>query len=761
MISLGWSRRFELRTGAGVARFRWAATSTSAAPLPPISGSLTIEGGGHTVSGNDEFRIFDVNGGTLTLKDVALTEGNAGEGRGGAIHMRNGAAVMIERATFSANMASHGGAIATSGGRLTIGESKFMSNIADQSAGAIYASGGSVNISDSRFEKNCATSVTYLVNTRVADSDAFSVDADGCPHVAHIRGAGDHDLPSKPEGGGAIRLLNGARAAIENSVFSDNRATYGGALAMIGARTRLSVSGSSFVKNGANSGGALGASWTGGGSVTIRSSSFVENSAHGYSGGAIEAVRQKLDIANSTFSKNYAAYDGGALVIHESSEATITHATFVENSTRNFRAKAIGNTGGKAYLRNSIITSSSLGEDCVGVWEQNAGNISPDGTCAERPGDDPRLGELTGAPSYYPLRDRSPAIDYADPEYCLEADQAGAPRPQGGGCEIGAIEAQGAIAAEPTPVPPVVCTLAFQIVAANHDRPAGGCPAGRGVDTIVLDKDITLFEPLPPITSHIVIEGNGHSISGNRRHRIFDVDGGRLTIANLTLTGGFLHWGGGGAIRLRNKGQAAVSDSRFINNEAQSGGAIYIDFVGAENSWLRVDRSSFVGNRGWQDGGAIYSSGGDVTVKNSSFVDNVAFGYYASGAIHISNRSGLLTLDNSSFINNGRSGISADSGAIARLTHLTIYGSHPAIIAKQDHIGAAITLYLRNSVLSGELPAYVCDRLRQNIGNLIAGRLLFAAVERRPDAGGSNCLVHASGVAAGKPGDWRWRRALL
>ena len=60
--------------------------------LPPITGRLTIEGGGHTISGNDAYRIFDVNGGALTVKNATLTDGNAGDGAGGAIRMRNGGA---------------------------------------------------------------------------------------------------------------------------------------------------------------------------------------------------------------------------------------------------------------------------------------------------------------------------------------------------------------------------------------------------------------------------------------------------------------------------------------------------------------------------------------------------------------------------------------------------------------------------------------------------------------------------------------------
>ena len=84
------------------------------------------------------------------------------------------------------------------------------------------------------------------------------------------------------------------------------------------------------------------------------------------------------------------------------------------------------------------------------------------------------------------------------------------------------------------------CTLADAILAANHDRAEGDCPAGRGADTIILSQDITLQAELPVITSTITIEGNGYTISGDNRWRIFYNDGGALTINNLTMTKGTL-----------------------------------------------------------------------------------------------------------------------------------------------------------------------------------------------------------------------------
>ena len=65
--------------------------------------------------------------------------------------------------------------------------------------------------------------------------------------------------------------------------------------------------------------------------------------------------------------------------------------------------------------------------------------------------------------------------------------------------------------------------LADAIGAANNDAPTGGCQAGRGADLILLEADITLAAELPAITTNISIHGNGHTISGDEKFRIFQV----------------------------------------------------------------------------------------------------------------------------------------------------------------------------------------------------------------------------------------------
>ena len=106
------------------------------------------------------------------------------------------------------------------------------------------------------------------------------------------------------------------------------------------------------------------------------------------------------------------------------------------------------------------------------------------------------------------------------------------------------------------PVSASVCSLADHIRAANTNTAVGACPKGTSHDIITITEDITLTEALPAITGTITIEGGGHTISGGRMFRIFDVRGGSLTINNLTLIDGradTIDGRGGGRARRRRR----------------------------------------------------------------------------------------------------------------------------------------------------------------------------------------------------------------
>lgn len=207
------------------------------------------------------------------------------------------------------------------------------------------------------------------------------------------------------------------------------------------------------------------------------------------------------------------------------------------------------------------------------------------------------------------------------------------------------------------------------------------------------------------------MEGNGHIISGDKKFRIFNVDGGKLTVNNLTLTEGKGGSGNGGAIRVQNHGQAIINGSHFIKNWAEYGGAIMTIYPSVG---LTIRNSSFVGNTASWDGGAIAKYSGTVTITNSSFIGNVSS--ISGGAIYTSS-SGKIDVMNSTFIDNrsGKGGAVYASGAITTLTHVTMLNGG-IWIYDDDR-----TLNLRNSIIAGHGSADDCHgRLTQNVGNFIA-----------------------------------------
>ncbi len=304
---------------------------TLGAELPVITSDIIIEGGGHTISGDNRWRIFYNDGGALTIRNLTMTKGRA---EGDLIRDEDGSPK-----NDTANPI--GGAIVNWWGTVAISDSAFSDNWAEATGGAI-ANGGELSIASSAFSGNSAE---YI--------------------------------------GGAVFNWWGT-VAISDSAFSGNSAKYGGA-----------------VSNG--------------GELSITSSAFIDNSAQ-FIGGAV-SNGGALSIVSSAFSGN-SADKGGA----------------VANAA-----------GGALSIVNSIIAGGG-GNACSsdGELKQNISNFIQDGSCSPAFEGDPMLGEPVkpedGSPAYLPLLAGSPAIDAADDDYCPETDQIGAARPQGGGCDIGAVE---------------------------------------------------------------------------------------------------------------------------------------------------------------------------------------------------------------------------------------------------------------------------------------------------------------------------------
>ena len=404
--------------------------------LPVITSDITIEGNGYTISGNHRYRIFYNDGGDLTINDLTMTKGYV-EGdlilnRADASHKNTttnpfGGAIVnwqgvltISGSSFSDNLAEYYGGAIYNSGRVSISDSAFSHNSADGSGGAI-ANGGELSISDSVFSHNSADDGGAIYNS---NRTTLSI----------VNSAFSHN---SADDGGAIDNWKGT-LSIVNSAFSHNSADDNGG-AIDNSQGTLTISGSTFRDNLAFWGGAINNDNFG--ELSISGSTFSVNSA--YSGGAIHN-REELSIANSTFSVNSAGETGGA--IHNRDDVRISNSTFSDNSADETGDAIFNREDGKLRITNSIIAGRGW-RACYSDsrLRHNINNFIQDGTCSPAFSGDPKLGKLVepedGSPAYFPLLAGSPAIDAADvDDYCPATDQIGTVRPQGAGCDIGAIE---------------------------------------------------------------------------------------------------------------------------------------------------------------------------------------------------------------------------------------------------------------------------------------------------------------------------------
>jgi hypothetical protein len=134
------------------------------------------------------------------------------------------------------------------------------------------------------------------------------------------------------------------------------------------------------------------------------------------------------------------------------------------------------------------------------------------------------------------------------------------------------------------------------------------------------------------------------------------IKGKHVVIKNSTFSGNT-----GGAVWAR--GDVTVTNSVFSGNSGGSGAAIFA--ADEEDSIPRavlITGSTFYNNEADFDGGAVFGYG-SVEISNSTFVDNTA---QAGGAVYVTAifDSGALNVTNSTFKNNVVSGDDAEGGAL-------------------------------------------------------------------------------------------------
>ena len=572
--------------------------------MPPIDSQVTIDGGGHRISGDSKFQIFTVErGGVLTVKDVTLSRGAASNGA--AIH--NSGNLFIRGSSFSENRADDSGGAVYSVGELQISDSKFSENRANSAGGAVYGQ-AKIDISGSEFKSNTGRGNAGAVYSRRALSlsgSSFSHNSTNgqggaiiSRSATNISGSQFADNRAREDGGA---IATDGELTIKDGSFSDNSSgDSGGAILSIRSTT---ISGSRFSRNKTvHHGGAI----YGKGPLRIEGSSFSDNAAEG-SGGALTSLGT-ANISDGEFTRNRADSDGGAIYNGESGVLNLRDSRF-SNNLAGESGGALFNAG-KADISDGEFTGNRANHNGGAILNGASGAIKLSSSKFSN-----NTAKVAGGGIYNLNR----AIVSLRGGNIFAANQPDGCH--GIRCGIPGVSA--------------VNTAAELAAAIQYANQVGITRA------ISLGANIRLNEALPPIASAITIDGKGFSIHGGDRHRIFCVmRRGQLTIQNLTLVDGSARGSGaicggglegGGAIV--SYGRLQVKASKFMSNAARQGKGGALMLAGATT--VIGEGSTFDGNLA-AEGGAIAAACGSTAISDSVFIQNGAD--LNGGALHLNSK---------------------------------------------------------------------------------------------------------------------------
>jgi len=336
----------------------------------------------------------------------------------------------------NSNAGGNGAGIHHSTGTLTITSSTISGNTGGAGLGG--SNGGGI------YNGNQATSIVHIHSSTISNNSAGSF------------------------GGGILSAIGPGTVTIDDSIgtgstISGNTAGLSGGGVSSFASTTTTISGNTTTTG---TGGGIHSD----GPLTVTNSSVSGNTATVDGGGISHRFgigpAKLLSLTNVTISGNSAtAGSGGGISAGNSLNATNT--TITKNSATNVGG-GIDLTGGSTVnLKNTIVANQTMGADCSGnILASTLNDLDSDGSCgAATTAANALLGPLaanggTIPPLTHTLLTGSPALDAGDVATCTNApvnnlDQRGLPRPQGIGCDIGAVEANH----QPQPTAPDILNL--------------------------------------------------------------------------------------------------------------------------------------------------------------------------------------------------------------------------------------------------------------------------------------------------------------
>ncbi len=652
--------------------------SLSAGVFPSIIEDLSITGAGKGVTLIDAHtasRFFTVsNGQTLMLSGLTLERGTSS----GAGAIEASSAILHINASeilTSTNTSDDGGAISMLHGSGYFTDTDFIANGTVSNVGAIDASGtcGTLSIVGGRFERNyansghggaiwetCATTfisgTTFITNTATASNAA----------------------------GGALYIPGGTNIEIHNSIFQDNRAGRGGAVAHVAAAVVLNIDSTQFISNqsltsNATGGGAL--HLNSGATAWMTNTDFIQNSSVDH-GGAIFYINSSktITLTNVDFYTNTAANGGGAMRqdgllkmtggIFQGNRSTdgagvagdrvdLDGVTF-KNNTATGASGAGLNLGGPAIINNCSFTGN------VAATVGGAFNTYSSATISNSTFFSNIAGTGGGAVEIFNAQPLTLTNSYFESNSSLKG---------------GALFLVG-------PATIVNTDFYSNTATSTSDSTGGGGAIAGGAGVTVIDSDFKynatnvlgtglfingavnvtggVFEGNRGNLAHalgtessgatiLAINASPVTISGTQfiSNTSLDVTAGVYGQSAVTITNSYFERNGATYCGAAKGFPLYIQNSQFISNTASGRGD---SSIGAACQAVSISNSLFQGNSSTYRVGAVYING-TATITNSDFISNTAGD--AAGALFVT---APTTIFNSTFISN--TSIGSGAGAI-------------------------------------------------------------------------------------------------
>ncbi|WP_407375799.1 right-handed parallel beta-helix repeat-containing protein, partial [Methanobrevibacter sp.] len=215
----------------------------------------------------------------------------------------------------------------------------------------------------------------------------------------------------------------------------------------------------------------------------------------------------------------------------------------------------------------------------------------------------------------------------------------------------------------------------------------------NGQKEIILDSDIILNDGeeveysagIKLDADDLIIDGNNHTIDAKGKTRIFKCSAKNVMIKNLVLKNGFKEKTSGAIFN--DHGELTVEDSTFIENTAKLAGAIYNN-----HGELTVEDSTFIENSA-KYGGAIDNYYGEAVITDTTFEKNTS--EKNGGAIR--NWEGELNIINSTFSKSISEAIYNHEGKINIKDSTFEKNTSRAIVNNRGHLNVNLSTFTENT----------------------------------------------------------------